>query len=359
MMRMEFRINLQLFAGEKTERATPRRREEARKKGQVAKSVEINTVLGLVISLLVLRAWLPSMMQEFNTFFTHVFTYAAGDLTLKTTVNLLMDIILVLVKLAGPLLLAAMVAGYAANVLQIGFLFTSETLKFDLNRLNPVKGMQRIFSKRALAELIKSLLKTCLVGYVAVSFLLGELPGLGLLMDIPVDSALIYIGDITFSAGWRILAILFVLAVADYGYQVYEYEQSLKMSKQEIKEEYKNIEGDPQLRAKLRERQRQLATRRMMQEVPKATVVITNPTHVAVALKYSEEMSAPELVAKGQDYLAQRIKEVAADNEVAIVENRSLAWLIYEKVGIGKAIPVDLYQAVAEVIAYVYKLKKQ
>lgn len=356
---MEFKINLQLFAGEKTEKATPRRREEARKKGQVVKSNEINTVFVLALTLLVLKSWTPVIFEDFQAFFQHVFFYAASDLTPERSIELLKEIIYVLAKMVGPLLLTALVAGYVANVMQIGFLFTTESLKFDPNRINPIKGFQRIFSKRTFVELIKSVCKTLLVGYVAFSFLIKQLPGLSLLMDVPMDTSIMFIGDITLTATWRIILILSILAIGDYAYQFYEFEQNIKMSKQEVKEEYKRIEGDPLLKSKIRERQRQLATRRMMQDVPKATVVITNPTHVAVAVKYEEEKSAPQVVAKGQDFLAQKIKETAIAHQVVIVENKTLAWLLYKRVEIGMTIPVDLYQAVAEVIAHVYRLKKR
>ncbi|MDX9871941.1 MAG: flagellar biosynthesis protein FlhB [Clostridia bacterium] len=355
---IEFRLNLQLFAGEKTEKATPKRRQEARRKGQVVKSMEINTVFVLTVVFLLLQVWIPVIYQDFLNFYPQVFSYASTDFTLERSIKLFYETVYILARMAGPLLLAAAAAGFAGNVAQVGFLFTTESFKLDFNRLNPVKGFQRIFSKRAIAELIKSVCKTVLVGYVAFSYLKGRLPGLSVLMDSTIEASFIYIGDITFTVSWRVILILFILAVADYAFQVYEYEQSLKMTKQEIKEEYKTTEGDPQLKARMRERQRQMAMQRMMQEVPKATVVITNPTHVAVALKYEEEKGVPEVVAKGQDLMAQRIKEIAADNSVAVVENKPLAWLLYKRVDLGMAIPVDLYQAVAEIIAYVYRLKK-
>lgn len=354
-----FKINLQLFAGEKTEKATPRRREEARKKGQVSKSNEIITVIVLTLSLLVLKMWLPQMMVEFKAFFANVFNYAGNDLTVENASLLIYEVLLLTLKMVGPVVLTALVAGYVANVGQVGFLFTTEPLKFDLNRINPISGLKRILSKRALAELVKSVLKTVLVGFIAVSFLLEQLPRLTVLMDYPLMSAITVVGDVIFSALWRIILVLLVLAVLDFAYQRYEYEQSLKMSKQEIKEEYKTIEGDPQLKAKIKERQRQLATRRMMHDVPKATVVITNPTHYAVALQYTENMSAPVVVAKGQDQIALKIKEIARENNVVMVENKPLARLLYQKVEIGEAIPAELYQAVAEVLAYVYRMKRR
>lgn len=352
-------INLQLFAGEKTETATPRRREEARKKGQVAKSNEIVTVLVLGITLMVVQAWVPNIPKDFQSLFVHVLSFTNGDLTTQSSFNLILDTLLFTAKMAGPILLTAFAAGYLANVMQIGFLFVTEPLKFDLNRINPVSGLKRIFSKRAIAELVKSILKTFVVGYVAFSYLWKELPGISMLMDLPVYTGLLIVGKVTFAASWRVLGVLFIMAAVDYAYQLYEYEQSLKMSKQEIKEEYKNIEGDPQLKAKIKEKQRQFASRRMMQDVPTSTVVITNPTHIAVAIKYDNELAAPMVVAKGQDHIAQKIKEIALDNQVTIVENKPLARLLYKQVEVGAFIPADLYQAVAEVIAYVYKLKKR
>lgn len=360
-MKQEYlvQINLQLFAGEKTERATPRKREDARKKGQVAKSNEIVTVLVLGLTLVVLQAWVPNIAKDFQSLFVHVLSFASGELTTQSTINLLLDSLLFTFKMMAPILLTAVAAGYIANVMQIGFLFVTEPLKVDFKRLNPVNGFKRIFSKRSIAEMVKAVLKTLVVGYVAFGYLWDELPGITALMDLPVIVGLMTIGKVTFAASWRVLGILFIMAAADYAYQLYEYEQSLKMSKQDIKDEYKNIEGDPYLKGKIKEKQRQLATRRMMQDVPKSTVIITNPTHIAVAIKYDNEMAAPMVVAKGQDHVAQRIKELARDNQVTIMENKPLARLLYKRVEVGTYIPADLYQAVAEVVAYVYKLRSK
>ncbi|MDD2211461.1 MAG: flagellar biosynthesis protein FlhB [Clostridia bacterium] len=353
----KFKINLQFFAGEKTEKATPRRKQEARKKGQVVKSNEVITVLLLTLTLLVLKFWLPHIMEDYKIFFYHIFTYTKTEFTVDIAMLLISETVLIIAKMVGPILLIALIAGYIANVLQIGFLFTTESLKMDLSRLNPLKGMKRIFSKRAIAELVKTILKTCLVGFVAFYFLYQQLPRLSVLMDFPLDLSLYTIGDITFTIGWRILAVLVLIAIVDYVYQLYEYEKSLKMSKQEIKEEFKMVEGDPHLKAELKARQRQLASRRMMQEVPEATVVITNPTHLAIAIKYEDKMAAPIVVAKGKDFIAQKIKEVAIEHNIVLVENRKLAQILYREVEIGSPIPVELYKAIAEVLAYVYKFK--
>ena len=238
MIKIYFEIDLQFFAGEKTEKATPRRRREARRKGQVIRSNEVVTVLLLTFILLVLKFWLL-FLQDFRSFFVYVLTYAGLELTLTDVLMLLIDSLLILVKMLAPILLIALVMGYTANVVQIGFLVTAEPLKMDFTRLNPVKGLQRIFSKRALAELVKTVFKTCLVGFIAFYFLFQQLPRLSTLMYFPVEFSLQTIGEITFTAGWRILIVLAFIAAADYGYQVYEYEKSLKMSKEEIKEELK------------------------------------------------------------------------------------------------------------------------
>jgi len=356
---VELYINLQLFAGEKTEKATPRRRQEARKKGQVVKSIELVTVVVFALTFLVLRIWLPNMALEFQKLFTHLSQVATDEVTVKTVNKLAREITLSLVKMVGPVMLTAMVAGLVANIMQVGFLFVSEPLKFDLNRINPINGFKRIFSKRALVELLKSVLKTCLVGYVTLSYLWQEMPRFSVLMDVSVAQSIGTIGEIAFNVCWRGIAVFIVIAVGDYFFQRYEYEKSLRMSKEEIKEEFKNLEGDPQIKARIREKQRQLVVRRMMQEVPKATVVITNPTHIAVALKYEDDMVAPQVIAKGQDHIAEKIKEIAREHRITIMENKPLARLLYQRVEVGEYIPADLYQAVAEVIAYVYRLKNR
>ncbi|MDD2401308.1 MAG: flagellar biosynthesis protein FlhB [Clostridia bacterium] len=355
---LNLKINLQLFAGEKTEDATSHKKRDARKKGQIVKSNEVITVIVLALSFLALKNWLPYMGDIYEDFFLHVFEYTIDDLTIYSSMLLVCDIIVVIIKMVGPVILMAMVAGYIANIIQIGFLFTTEPLKFDPTRLNPVKGLKRIFSKRTIAELIKTLFKMFLVGFVAFYFLYKKLPRLSATMGYSINVALSEISDVIFTTGWRILIVLLVIAVADYAFQVYDYEQSLKMSKQEVKDEYKTIDGDPQIKSKIKEKQRQMATQRMMQDVPKATVVITNPTHFAIALKYNDEMQTPIVVAKGQDYIAQKIKEVARNSNVVIVENKKLARVLYKEVKIGMPIPIELFKAVAEVLAYVYKLKR-
>jgi len=258
---------------------------------------------------------------------------------------------------AGPVMGFALVLGLMGQLLQVGFNITAEPLKPQLSRMNPVEGAKRIFSKRALMELGKACLKIGIVTYVAYVALrndIGKLPSL-LWME-PVQ-AIAYASKLVGKMGLWIGACLLIVAAIDYLYQRWEYEDSIKMSIQDIKDELKQTEGDPQIRSVIRARQRQLARSRMMQAVPTADVVITNPTHVAVALKYdAKSMAAPIVVAKGAELLAARIREIASENDIPIVENPPLARTLYEAAQVGREIPADLYQAVAEVLAYVYRL---
>jgi flagellar biosynthetic protein FlhB len=351
------KFDLQLFAGEKTEKATPRRREDARKKGQVLKSQEVNTLFVLLAVVFFLKSYGSYMFQAFNQVFVQTFQHAGMEFIPENLFALFVEILWQLAILMMPVLLVALVSGVTANVLQVGFLFTTETLKFDLGKISPAKGFKRIFSKRALMELFKSCCKIGLIAYVSIPFLMDRVPAFSSMMDAPIGQSMGLIGDSIFTVAWRILVIIALIAAADYIFQWYEYEESLKMSKQDIKDEYKNIEGDPQIKAKIKEKQRQLSQQRMMQDVPKSSVVITNPTHYAVALQYSEDMEAPRLLAKGRDLVARRIREIALEADVPIVENRELARLIYDKVDIGRFIPEEMFQAVAEILAYVYRMR--
>ncbi|EEG76510.1 type III secretion exporter [Dethiobacter alkaliphilus AHT 1] len=258
----------------------------------------------------------------------------------------------------APVFAVSLIAGLAVNYLQVGFLFTTEPLNPQFNRLNPAEGFKKIASKRALFELAKSLLKVLMVGFVAFLFVRGNLENL--LATLYQDAAGVWetLRSLSLNLALRIGALFLVLSVLDYIYQRYEHNQNLKMSKQEIKEEHKQMEGDPQLKSQLRERQRSIATQRMMQDVPEATVVITNPTELAVAIRYREDRDeAPTVVAKGAALMAKRIRETAKENNVPIMENKPVARMLYDQVEIGQEIPVDLYQAVAEILALVYKLR--
>lgn len=354
-------LNLQLFAGEKTEKATPKRRQEARKKGQVLKSPEVNSVLILLASFLILRFFLGSMINQIQDFINNLWNQFSGvNLTIETVTPLFFSLILLFFKLIVPLIGTVAVTGIIANLIQIGFLITTESLQIKLTRINPLEGLKRIFSKKALIELIKSIAKIGLISYIALSSVKDQINKFPYLMDMEVPGVLTFLGQLLFNILWKIALLLAILAVLDYLYQKYEYETNLKMSKQEIKDEYKNIEGDPLIKSKIREKQRQMAMRRMMQEVPFADVIITNPTHFAVAIKYdAQTMDAPTVIAKGQDLVALRIKEIAKKNGVITVENKSLARLLFYNVDINEQIPENLFQAVAEILAFVYRLKQK
>ncbi|MDK2822094.1 MAG: flagellar biosynthesis protein FlhB [Clostridia bacterium] len=360
-MKKRYYLNLQLFAGEKTEKATPKRRQEARKKGQVLKSTEVNSVIILSAAFMLLKLLLPVMLQQIETFIYNLWTTTLIDnITIVSITPILISLIFLFFKLLLPFLLIIMVAGVMANLVQVGFLFTTETLQLKLSRLNPVEGFKRIFSKKAIAELLKSLGKIGLIGYIAYINIKNKVNSFPYLMDMELKAIIGFIGDILFTILWKVTLVLAFLALLDYLYQKYEYETNLKMSKQEIKDEYKNIEGDPQIKGKIKEKQRQMALNRMMQEVPKADVVITNPTHFAVALKYdAKNMDAPIVIAKGQDLVALRIKDIAQKTGVITVENKPLAQVLFHNVDINEQIPEDLFQAVAEILAFVYRLKQK
>jgi flagellar biosynthetic protein FlhB len=254
--------------------------------------------------------------------------------------------------------LVALLAALIVNYAQVGILFTMETLKIKGDRINPLSGFKRIFSLRSAVELVKSIIKILIVGWVAYSYLKSKTDDVLKLIDTDLMDVLFFIGDAAFTVALRICMAMIILGFADYLYQRFDYEKSLKMTKQEVKEEYKQMEGNPEIKSKIKQKQRQISLKRMMQDIPKADVVITNPTHFAVALKYdAEKAAAPIVVAKGQDYIALRIKQIAAENRVQIVENKPLARTLYSTVDIGQAIPPDLYQAVAEILAFVYNLK--
>ncbi|MGE5654886.1 MAG: flagellar biosynthesis protein FlhB [Bacillota bacterium] len=354
------RIDLQLFAEEKTEPATPRRREEARKKGQVLKSVEVVSALVLLACFATLRALGPYLLRTFEE--TLSVSLELGRQPELSTHGYTHFLWLVgqWAKASLPLMMVAMVVGVGANVAQVGFALSSDPLTPNFGRLNPVQGFARIFSKRALFEMVKSLAKLGLVGWIVYQTIEKEIARLPQLLDMEIGQIVSFIAQMVLAIGLRAGLILIVVAAVDYFYQWRDYEKNLRMSKQEIKEEYKQTEGNPQIKSKIREKQRQMSLRRMMQEVPKADVIITNPTHFAVALAYREhEMSAPQVVAKGQDYMAQRIKALALESKVTIVENKPLARALYQAAEVGDSVPSEFYQAVAEVLAFVYRLKRK
>ncbi len=353
-------INLQLFA-EKTEKPTPRRRRKAAEKGQVVRSPEINSVLVLLAAFLAIKALTPYMIQEWTDLTNNLFKeFGKGHFNLNyhTVQKIFLMVIVSTSKILAPIVGGAMLAGVAATLLQAGFHFNVSIIKFDLNNINPISGLKRIFSAYSLAELVKSILKVLIVGYVAYSEYMKEFPNFSRLVDMNLRASCAYVGQVTLNMVFKIILWLVALAGADYFFQRWRHEKQIMMSKQELKEEHKEIEGDPLIKGKVKQKQRQMSMARMMQVLPKADVIITNPTHYAVALEYdSQRMFAPTVIAKGQDRMAQKIKEVAKEHNIVTVENPPLAQSLYYSAEIGDMVPPELYQAVAEVLAFVYKLK--
>lgn len=355
-MRIE-RYCLLLFAEEKTEQPTAKKLKEARDKGQIAQSKDFNSV----VSLLAVFVALAGLWQFFadNVF---SFFYATIELipTPEAGVGRFNESLIFILKMSLPLLGVALITGLAASYAQVGVLFTAEPLKPQFSRINPLKGLKNIFSSRALAELVKSVAKAALILYICYVYIEGRIAEI--LYTVKMDSGNIIslLWSIIFNVIIRCSIVLFIIAVFDYEFKRRKNKKELMMTKQEVKQEYKQSEGDPQLKGKIKEKQRQMAMSRMMQQVPKADVVITNPTHFAVALLYNASRSdAPIVVAKGKDLVAQNIKRTAKEHQIPLVENPPLARTIYSTVEIGSKISPDLYEAVAEVLAYVYSIKER
>lgn len=354
-------LDLQFFAGEKTEKATPKKRQDSRKKGQVAKSQDVNTAI-ILFSVFLFFAFSGSYMKDSAlSIYQHVFQeFLVMELTEQNLQSLILTILKEIVLFLGPIMLVAMVAAIVGNYLQVGFLFSTEAIQFKLEKIDPVKGFKRIFSLRAIVELFKSILKICFIGTAAFTVIWLRLDEILVLSQKPVGAAIATLGSVTVQMGLAASCALLFLAVLDYLYQKYDFEKNIRMSKQDIKDEYKNIEGDPLIKSKIKQQQREMAMRRMMQEIPEADVVITNPTHFAIALKYDETKSdAPIVVAKGVDFLAQKIKKIAKEHDVVTVENRALARALYYQTELGQTVPDEFFKAIAEILAYVYRIKQK
>lgn len=360
---MKFIINLQLFAEEKTEKATPKKVKESREKGQVLQSKELNSafmMLGAFAVLSLLSGYIGSSMRGFTSHIYGEYMNLDYLFSLKNINRLTLIVFLNLFKLTLPIGIICVTIGIVVSYLQVGYLFTTKTLAFKLSKLNPIEGFKRMFSLKSLVELLKCFIKIIFIGYVIYRYTVNQLDTIFNTITMDVSTIVKTLIDITINIGFRAGIVLLVIAVLDYYYQKYDYEKNLKMSKQEIKEEYKQTEGNPQIKSKIKEKQRQISMRRMMQDVPKADVIITNPTHYAIAIQYnSKQFAAPRVLAKGQDLIAQNIKKIASEHELPIVENKQLARTLYDTVEVGEFIPPELYQAVAEILAYVYQINNK
>ena len=353
-------FDLQLFAegGEKTEQPTAKKRSDARNKGQVARSQELNAAFVLLTGFFILRILWEYIYTNIAEYSAHVFAnLATNSVTSEAVMQIFLGIVMLLVKTAFPVMIGIMLVGLAINFYQVGFVISTEKLEPKLGNLNPINGFGRIFSKRALVELFKSLFKILIIGFFLYLYLKDEIPFMPYFIYYDLPHSLAEIADKIFTMAFQVIAVIVVLGIMDYAYQQWQTTQDLKMTKQEVKDEYKQTEGDPQIKGKIKQKQRQMAMSRMMQEVPKADVIVTNPTHFAVALMYQQGMSAPQVIAKGQDLVAKRIKDIARENNITIVENKPLARALFNTVDVGGFVPEELYKAVAEVLAYVYKLK--
>ena len=364
------KYNLQFFAkdgpgGEKTEEPTGKKLNDARKEGQVAKSKEIANAFGILALFIILKVYVGTIGTRFIESFHVVYGQIPelvkmynGNLSVASLQVLLRSMMLRLLTIIAPVLLFGVMVAVICDTVQVKWRPTTKPIKPKFSKLSPVKGFARIFSPNSLVELLKSLLKLVVIGYVVYSYLKGRVGQIFLLYDITLNQAIGLIGEIAIDLGIRIAMVYMVIAFLDFWYQKWKFRQDMKMTKQEVKDEYKNQEGDPQVKAKQKQRMREASMRRMMSQLPEADVVITNPTHYAVAVKYDpEKYDAPYVLAKGEDYLAQKIKDVAREHEIEIVENKPLARMLYANVEIGGLIPPELYQAVAEVLAFVYHLK--
>lgn len=346
---------------EKTEQATPRKLQKAREEGQVARSMELNSVV--IVSLGVVSIYLlgPLLFGNLAIMMRQTLSQApkfvidSGNIQSLFT-SQLWGFTVVL----GPILLVLAVISYLINVVQVGPLFSAKALQFKSDRFNLVKGFQRLISKRSLIELIRDVIKTIVIAIVAYKTIAGWVPTLLQSADLSVGECAHILGRLSLILAVKISVVLLVLALFDFAFQRYDMASNLKMTRQEIREEYKDMEGSPQIKSRIRQIQRDVARQRMMAEIPKADVVITNPTHLAVALKYdAATMPAPLVVAKGQRLIAEKIKEIAREHDIPIVENKPLAQSLFKLVEAGAYIPATLYRAVAEVLAYIYRLREK
>jgi flagellar biosynthesis protein FlhB len=346
---------------EKTEPASERKRTEARKKGKVLKSVELNSAFVIVFGLLLLYFSGAAIATELSAVARNMFSIAGTfEVNMANLHELLTNSFMHIGLTIAPLVIGLMIVGVVANVAQVGFVISTEAMMPSAAKLNPLTGLRKIMiSRRSMVELLKNALKILIVGVTGYYALNGISADALQLMDSDAAAVLGFIAASSLSVGLKTGLAFLVLAVADYFYQRFEFERDLKMTRQEVKEELRTMEGDPTVKGKVKEIQRRIAYRRMMHEVPKASVVITNPTHFAVALRYDAgKMDAPRLVAKGADRLAQRIKEIALEHNIPVVEDKPLARALYKSVEIGHVIPEKLFQSVAQVLAYIYKMKR-
>lgn len=365
-------FSLQFFAkdgpgGEKTEEPTAKKLSDARNEGQVAKGKDLTSAVMLLVLFMVLRFTVGNMgegfIECFNKNYTQIgdlFTSTHGEYNMQYTIALIQSAALDMLKLLIPFFGVGFIIAIVIELAQVKWKPTSKPLQPKLSKFNPINGIKRMFSVRTLVSLIKQIVILVVIFIVVYNKLKSRMSDIYMLYDIPLISAIMLLGDIIFDIGTVICVIYTIIGIADYAFEKRKFRKDMMMTKQEVKDEWKNTEGNPEVKNKIRQKMSEASRRRMMQAVPEADVVITNPTHFAVALKYEQNKGkAPVVVAKGEDYLAAKIKEAARENNIEIVENKPLARMLYYNVELDEEIPPELYQAVAEVLAFVYNIKNK
>jgi flagellar biosynthetic protein FlhB len=344
---------------ERTEKATPKRREDARKKGQVAKSAELSSFFVLTFSLLGFLAFGPMLAKTLAGLATHHFEHLNEiEISVTTISGHYQNWLLTYGRAAALPALVAAVIGGAVAVLQVGWKPSFEAMELKWERFDIIKGLKKLFGARSLFQLARDTAKLLIIAWVAYLAIDAEKAKFPLLVDLGLGQTALTMAGMAVRVGFKITAALLVIAAVDYAYQRYDYEKNLRMTKQQVKEEIKHLEGDPQIKSRVRRIQREMSRRRMMEDVASADVVVTNPTHLAVALRYDRsQMSAPTVVAKGAELVAQKIREIALAHNIPVVENRPLAQALYRTVAIGVEIPEALFEAAAAVLAMAYKLR--
>ncbi len=353
-------------SGEKTEKATPHKRREQRKEGNVMQSKDVVTAAFILLVFFTLRLMASFMYNTVIDSMKYWFSIAGGGMGgdgalidgMQTPYKLILEMGKVMLLTAGPVLLLSILVPIIVTGIQTKFIFSKKSIQFKFDKLNPFKGIAKMFSVSAIFELAKSIVKLVILIAVVYNEIIDRIPGFSRLMQLDAGAGLVYVADAIFSICMKIAAVFVVVAAIDFLFQKYKWEKDMKMTKQEVKEEFKQMEGDPQIKSKRRQKQQQMAMSRMMQDVPNADVVIRNPTHFAVALRYdADKDKAPVVVAKGADNLAFRIIDKAEESNVPMVENVPLARGLYKSVDLGREIPYSFYHEVAEVLTFVYGLK--
>ena len=360
--------NLQWFAqdgegGEKTEPATDKKLKDAREEGKVAKSKELTAAFDLIVLFLVLKIFISYVGGKLLGIFSYIYdrmpdflTETQKSMSSVSVRNFMNDIMLQFLLIVLPFFAFGVAITLLISIIQVGWKISTKPMAPKFSKFNPINGFKRIFSKDSFFELIKSILKIGVIAYVAYTSVRSHENDIFIMYELPLNQAIALIGDIIINTGLKISVVYLVVGVVDFAYNKHKFNEDMKMTKQEVKDEFKNTEGDPQIKGQQKRRMQEASQRRMMQDVPKADVVITNPTHFAVAIRYdSDTDQAPVVIAKGQDYVAFKIKEIAKENNISIVENKPLARMLFHNVDLGSEIPPELYQSVAEILAVIYK----